>query len=89
MDEEYLQKAPKLFCENIKIGSTPEYFVLGLSSGTQMSIYSLTPEHMKRLSLYLEHEIGEYEKKHGKIITEWNPLIKSPLQQLHGPGEGS
>jgi len=40
MKPEDLQKAPKLFCENIKVGFTPEYFIMGLSSGNQATIYS-------------------------------------------------
>lgn len=89
MKPEDLQKAPKLFCENIKLGFTPEYFVIGLSSGTQSSIYSLTPAHAKRLVQYLTHEIGQYEKLNGEIKAEWNPNVVSPMQKLNSPGEMS
>lgn len=87
MKPEDLQKAPKLFCENIRIGYTPEYFVIGLSSGTQSSIYSLTPQHAKRLEQYLSHEIAGYEKAHGEIKTEWNPNVVSPVQKFNNPSE--
>lgn len=80
MKPEDIKKAPKLFCESIHIAFTPEYFVMGLSSGTQASIYSLTPEHAKRLQQYLAHQIAEFESKNGEIRAEWNPKIVSPIQ---------
>ena len=78
-----LQKAPKLFCENIKIGYTPEYFVVGLSSGTQAQIYSLTPAHAKRLQQYLSFEIEKFEKEHGEITAKWDPNVVSPIQKVN------
>lgn len=89
MKPEELQNAPKLFCENIKLGYTPEYFVLALSSGTQAGIYSLTPQHTKRLLQYLSHEIAQYESKYGSVHAEWNPNIKSPIQGIHSPDDKS
>lgn len=80
-----LQKAPKLFAENIQIGYTPEYFVLGINSGSQGQIYSLTPGHAKRLQQYLEHEIKGFEEKHGEITAEWNPNVVSPVQRANPP----
>ncbi len=84
-----LEKAPKLFCENIKIGYSNEYFVVALSSGAQAAFYSLTPEHAKRLLQYLRHEVDGYEQKHGVIHAEWNPNVVSPVQKLNPPTEGS
>jgi hypothetical protein len=89
MKPEDLQKAPKLFCENIRVGFNPEYFVMGLSSGTQAQIYSLTPAHAKRLYQYLEHELERYEKEHGEIVAEWNPNVVSPVQKVNPPTEQS
>ena len=89
MKPDDLQRAPKLFCENIKIGYTPEYFVIGLSSGTQSTIYSLTPQHAKRLQQYLNHEISKFEQEHGTITAEWNPNVVSPVQGVHLPDEKS
>jgi hypothetical protein len=87
MKSEDLKKAPKLFCESINLGFTPEYFVLGLSSGNQGTIYSLTPQHVKRLQQYLAHQISEYEKEHGVIEAQWNPNIVSPVQRANPPTE--
>ncbi len=80
MKPEDIKKAPKLFCESIHIAYTPEYFVTSLSSGSQHSIYSLTPQHAKRLLKYLQHQVSEYEKTNGEIKADWNPNIISPLQ---------
>jgi hypothetical protein len=87
MKSEDLKNAPKLFCESINLGFTPEYFVMALSSGTQGSIYSLTPQHIKRLQQYLGHQIAEYEKQHGVIKADWNPNVVSPVQRMNPPSE--
>ena len=89
MKPDELKKAPKLFAENIKIGFTPEYFVMGVSSGAQAQIYSLTPAHAKRLKQYLDHQLEEFEGKHGEITAEWNPNVVSPVQRANPPQEGS
>ena len=87
MKSDELKKAPKLFCESINVGYTPEYFVMALSSGAQASIYSLTPQHIKRLREYLNHQITEYEKEHGAIDAKWDPNIISPVQRISPPSE--
>lgn len=84
-----LKKAPKLFVENITIGHSSEYFVLGVSSGSQAQIFSLTPGHAKRLLQYLTHEIENYETKHGEITTKWNPNVVSPVQRANPPTDKS
>ena len=89
MKSEDLKKAPKLFCENIIIGKSAEYFALGLSSGSQAHIFSLTPAHAKRLMQYLTYEVTEFEKEHGIIDAKWDPLIKSPVQRANPPTGGS
>jgi len=89
MKPEDLKKAPKLFAENVQIGFTPEYFVLGISSGTNAQIYSFSPAHVKRLQQYLTHEIKEFEAKHGQITAEWSPNVVSPVQRANPPSEGS
>jgi hypothetical protein len=87
MKPEDLKKAPKLFCESISVGFTPEYFVMGLSSGSQATIYSLTPQHLKRLREYLNHQISQYEKEHGEIKADWNPNVVSPVQRMNPPSQ--
>lgn len=87
MKSEDLKNAPKLFCESVSVGFTPEYFVMGLNSGAQAAIYALTPQHLKRLHQYLAHQINEYEKEHGAIKAEWNPNVPSPLRPMNPPSE--
>ncbi len=89
MKPEDLQKAPKLLAENIRIGHSPEYFVIGISSGARSEAYSLTPQHTKRLLQYLEHEIKNFEEEYGEITAKWNPNVVSPLQRGHPPTTGS
>ncbi len=83
MKSEDLNKAPKIFCESINVAFTPEYFIVSLSSGDQNTIYSLTPQHAKRLQQYLTHQVSEFEKAHGAIKADWNPNIVSPIQKLN------
>jgi hypothetical protein len=89
MKSEDLKRAPKLFCESINIGYTPEFFIMALSSGSQNAIYTLTPQHAKRLTQYVTHQLAEYEKEHGEVKAEWSPTIVSPVQRANPPMEGS
>ena len=88
-DSKQIHQAPKLFCENIRLGYSPEYFVLALSSGAHAQNYALTPAHAKRLLQYLGHELEKYESEHGEVVAKWDPNIPSPLQQRKPPTEGS
>lgn len=89
MKPDDIKNAPKLFCESINVAFTPEFFIMALSSGNQSSIYSLTPQHAKRLQQYLTHQIAEYEKEQQPIIAKWEPTIVSPVQRANPPMEGS
>jgi hypothetical protein len=89
MKKNALKNAPKVFCESINVAFTPEYFVMGLTSGDQGSIYTLTPQHAKRLQQYLTHQISEFETKHGVIDAKWDPKIISPVQRANPPEENN
>lgn len=89
MKPEDLKKAPKLFAENIRLGHSPEYFVLGITSGTQGQIFALSPGHAKRLHQYLGEELKNFESKHGEITAKWDPNVVSPVQRANPPSEGS
>ncbi len=89
MKPEEIKSAPKLFCESINIGYSPEFFVLAVSSGEQASMYTLTPQHAKRLHQYLAHQLAQYEKENGVINTKWEPTIVSPVQRMNPPRDGS
>ena len=75
-----LNKVTKQFCENVVIGLSQELFVMGMLNGEGATFFALTPQHMKRLSQYLAHQVGEYEKNFGTINAEWSPFIQSPIQ---------
>jgi hypothetical protein len=81
-----LNKIPKEFCENVNIGTSPEFFVLAMSSGEKMSAYTLTPQHAKRLLQSFAYHVDEFEKKNGTINAQWFPGIQSPIQ-ITKPGE--
>jgi hypothetical protein len=87
MKKEDLKNAPKLFCESISIAYTPEYFVVGLTSGSQGALYTLTPQHAKRLQQYLTHQVAEFESKQGEINAKWDANIVSPVQRANPPTE--
>jgi hypothetical protein len=87
MQPDDIQNAPKLFCEDITIATTQEFFVLGMRSGNQATIYSLTPQLAKRLAQHLAHRVSEHEKAHGEIKASWSPHVVSPVQKLNPPTE--
>ena len=89
MKQEELKNAPKLFCESINVAFTPEYFVVGMTSGNQGAIYTLTPQHAKRLQQYMTHQLKEFENKYGEVDAKWDPNILSPVQRVNPPSEGS
>lgn len=88
--KEHLQNAPKIFCENVQVGYTPEYLVVALSSGGRAETYAFTPAHAKRFSQYLAHEVEAFEKQHGAIDAQWNPNVVSPIQPApHSEGKST
>ncbi len=89
MKSDDIKKSPKIFCESINIGYSPEFFILAVSSGEQSTLYTLTPAHAKRLQQYLSHQLAEYEKENGVLNTKWEPTIVSPVQRMNPPRDGS
>lgn len=87
MNKEELTKAPKVFCERAQVAYSPEFFILGLQSGGNGTVYTLTPQHAKRLAQYLTHQVSEFEDKHGEIDSNWNPNVVSPVQRANPPTE--
>lgn len=73
-------KVPKQFCENISVAFSQEYFIMSMITGEASMTYALTPQHLKRLSQYLAHQVAGYEEKFGAINAEWKPGIESPIQ---------
>ena len=81
-------KIPKQFCENVVVGHSQENFVMLMSVGEAVSAYALTPQHMKRLTQSLAHQVEEYEKSFGTINAKWSPGIESPIQSKDIKGSG-
>jgi hypothetical protein len=75
-----LLKAPKQFVDSVAGGFTDEHFIIAMLSGESGQAYAATPKHAKRIAQWLTYQVGEYEKKHGRIDTEWTPGMKSPIQ---------
>ncbi len=75
-----ITKAPKQFLDNVTGGFTEEAFALAMLSGEHAVVYALTPQHTKRFSQWLSYQIEQYEKTNGKIVAEWVPGMKSPIQ---------
>lgn len=75
-----LNKIPKQFCENIMVAFSKEFFVMGMLTGETGVTYALTPQHIKRLSQNLAHNVADYERQFGAIDAEWTPGIQSPIQ---------
>jgi hypothetical protein len=89
MHPDNLKKSPKVFCETVHMGYTPEFFIMALSSGNQGTTYTFTPQHAKRLQLQLTHQLSEYEREHGAVKAEWTPNIISPVQRGNPPTDQS
>lgn len=75
-----LLKAPKQFIDSVMGGFTDEHFIMAMLSGENAHIYAVTPKHAKRIAQWMTYQVAEYEKKHGRIETEWTPGMKSPIQ---------
>lgn len=83
-----LNKLPKLFCENVNIGASQEFFVVTLASGEEVEAYAFTPGHAKRFAQSLMYNVSEFEKRFGEIDTKWTPGVQSPMQFIDGGKKG-
>ena len=83
MNEEFWKNAPKIFADNANIAVTRgvgNTFLLALRSGKNANVFVFTPEHMKRFTQLVVHNVNEYEKVDGEIeVEEWTPDMKSPF----------
>src|SRR5690606_3568371 len=74
-----MQNAPKKFLESIYTGMSEEVIVIGLKSGQELSVYALTPEHLKRASQHFALKLAEYEKLFGVVDADLNRGMRSPF----------
>lgn len=79
MNEDIL-KLPRIFCDNVKGGFSKENFVLGFFSGADVEMYAFTPAHAKRLAIWMNAQIGSYEKQFGEIDANLLKPTVSPIQ---------
>ncbi len=84
MDTFDFNKVPKQHCDNVLIGTSQESFVMAFFSGANAAVFAFTPQHAKRLSQSLSHNLEQYEKRFGNIDAEWKPGIQSPIQITAG-----
>lgn len=63
-----LHEPRRFFCDSAFAVFNEECFVLALQTGNVVSAeYAFTPKHAKRLMLYLQDRIAEYEKNYGEL----------------------
>ena len=55
---------------NMNIIPEEEQFVFLIYSSNQVRQFLATPKHAKRISLLLQQQIAEYEKKFGELKTQ-------------------
>lgn len=82
-----LNEAPKKFCDGAIGASGKDLFYFGLTSGNNIDPYMTTPRIMKDISIFMNNQIQNYEKRFGEIDMKI-PEIISPIQQsdLKNPG---
>lgn len=84
MDEKFWKNVPKMYCDNANMAimeGLGKTFLLALLSGGNAQVSAFTPEHMKKLSQLINHNIKIYEDKNGRIaVDDWTPEMKSPFQ---------
>lgn len=80
MNNEYsgAEEQIKYFCDNVELRHTSEYFQLHVESGNTSLIFTMSPEHAKRLVLALAHHVADFELNHRTLNTTWAPKIASP-----------
>lgn len=58
-----------------------EGFNFLITSGNQGRQFTATPKHAKRISMLLEKQIAEYEKKFGEIKTQLPEMPKQSQEE--------
>jgi hypothetical protein len=85
--EDIFQKLPKLILEATRVAYTDKHFFIALKNGQNITVQAVDPAHMKQIVQSLQHQLKEYEKKHGEVKAEWTPNMLSPIQ-LKKPAKG-
>lgn len=85
--DDVFQKLPKVVLEATRVGYTDKHFFIALKNGLNVVVQAVDPAHMKQIVQSFQHQLKEYEKKHGEVKAEWNPNTLSPIQ-LKKPKKG-
>lgn len=80
--DKYKNEPVHMFCDGVKIVTSPEAILLAMRSGSVLNAYLLTPAHTKRLLLALKDQLDKFEAVHGEIKATLAPgPMVSPMQQ--------
>ncbi len=74
-----MNELPKKFCDGAIGAFGQDTFAFALTSGNSLDSFATTPRNMKSISMWMNKQIEEYEKKFGEIDMT-PPQIISPLQ---------
>jgi len=74
-----LNQLPKKLCDGAIGGYNKEIFSFALTSGNSVDSFASTPQTMKSIAVWMQEQIGKYEKQFGEIDMT-PPQIQSPIQ---------
>ncbi|MFZ2048768.1 MAG: hypothetical protein WAV25_00475 [Minisyncoccia bacterium] len=74
-----LNQLPKKFCDGAIGAYGKDLFTFVLTSGNNLDSFATTPQVMKSISIWMNGQIEDYEKKFG-VIDMTPPSIQSPIQ---------
>jgi len=76
---------PNLYTiSNVNIGFGEEEFVFVIFCGNQARRFSASPKHAKRILLFLQKQIAEYEKKFGILNTKLPEKMETKKEEPIG-----
>lgn len=83
-----MNELPKKFVDGAIGAYGKEFFSFSLTSGNSLDSFATTPQIMKSIALWINQQIGNYEKQFGEIDMTV-PKISSPIQMadLKKPGD--
>lgn len=74
-----INQLPKKLCDGAIGGFNEEIFSFSLTSGNNLDSFAATPKVMKSVAVWMNSQVGEYEKQFGEIDLV-PPQIQSPFQ---------
>ena len=74
-----IAQLPKKLCDGALGAHNKEAFFFSMTSGNSLDSFAATPQIMKSISVWMNKQVEDYEKKFG-VIDMTPPDIQSPLQ---------